>query len=690
MPSTIWNKYTLLKEFNSISNIRTYLARIELIIKEIIPKNINEYCLIEEKLQRLKNIIKIYDIIEENNRIYLVIDNKIEMIKRIDELLLSNELNINKEGILKDHGKPVTKSEILNLFKMENSMCKISFEKIINFKLQKGLGTGFFCEMNNFPIKYALFTNNHILNEESIKLGKVINFQYYDNSLNKEKSILINNKRKIITSKKLDYTCIELNEIDGIKHFFKIDPILLNNYKNLLQNSDIFILQFANGDELSFSYGKILSIEDSNIIHSASTEEGSSGSPIIRRCKDNYILGLHFAGVKNDNNLYSFNLAKGFDYILNDIINKIKIMPVYDNNQSDKKNEILCIYHPGNNYGDEVNLLYDFNSDIEGWTEENRKLYIDTGEKNKNFFKENLEIYINGKKIKFDYKYKPKEFKEFEVKFVFKKNITNMVCMFYNCFFLQSIDLSLFNSINVTNMFGTFCYCKCLESLKLSSFNTNKVTNMSTMFRNCTSLESLDLTSFNTNKVIDMSNMFSECKYLKSIDLSSFNTTNVKDMSGMFNNCFCLESIDLSLFETINVKNMRSMFYGCQALISLDLTSFNTINVTNMRNMFYNCISLQSINLSSFDTSNVIDMSEMFYKCSKLYILDLSSFNTNKVTNMRNMFYSCSSLQYLNLTKFNTNNANITGILKKCYSLKKNQLILRMNDKIYIAFNELI
>ena len=42
MPSSIWNKYKLIKEINNKSNIKTYLSKIEPIIKEIIYKNINE------------------------------------------------------------------------------------------------------------------------------------------------------------------------------------------------------------------------------------------------------------------------------------------------------------------------------------------------------------------------------------------------------------------------------------------------------------------------------------------------------------------------------------------------------------------------------------------------------------------------------------------------------------------------
>ena len=39
-------------------------------------------------------------------------------------------------------------------------------------------------------------------------------------------------------------------------------------------------------------------------MHNASTENGSSGSPLIRRCQDNFIIGLHKGGIKNKNNNY--------------------------------------------------------------------------------------------------------------------------------------------------------------------------------------------------------------------------------------------------------------------------------------------------------------------------------------------------------------------------------------------------
>ena len=77
----------MIKEINANSNIKTYLTRIEPIIKEINIKNENEYDIIKERLERIKDVIKIYDIIEEKDRIYIVIDNNKEKMMKKDEMI---------------------------------------------------------------------------------------------------------------------------------------------------------------------------------------------------------------------------------------------------------------------------------------------------------------------------------------------------------------------------------------------------------------------------------------------------------------------------------------------------------------------------------------------------------------------------------------------------------------------------
>jgi hypothetical protein len=226
---------------------------------------------------------------------------------------------IEKQGAHEIQARPINKEEIDTLFNNESSMCKIRFEYEKDGKIfNNGFGTGFFCKfiIDDKPFK-ALFTNNHILNSENIKVGKKIKLE------NLGKSIKITKKRKVFTNEKLDYTCIEIIEEDRINSFFEIDYSIFNG--NLI-NEEIFILQYpSNNQKLSFSSGKILNIKDNLIIHSAVTCDGSSGSPLIRRSRNNlnYIIGMHFGILKEQD---FCNLATPFNNIINDIKKKFNFI----------------------------------------------------------------------------------------------------------------------------------------------------------------------------------------------------------------------------------------------------------------------------------------------------------------------------------------------------------------------------
>ena len=583
MPEKIWNKYEKIKEIdNKNPNIKTYLVKIEPIIKEIKPKDKSDYISIHQKIKKLKNEIEIFDIIEENEIIYIVIENNEKLNNKVNEVL-TGKVDIKNEDNRKGQCAPITKDEIFKLFEKEKSMCTIEDEK--------NKGSGFFCKLNDFPIKYALFTNNHTLDESNIKIGNKIKFKclefqksLFNSSYNQiTKEIEITDKRRVYTNKVLDYTCIELFESDGIKDYFEIDPNIEKYNNDTLKNNDIFILQLAKDKNISFSNGKIISLKDNIITHNASTE-GSNGSPIIRRSDDYYLIGLSLGTQEykeKDKSLY--NLGTNFGPILDNVKEQI----------IENMNEINCIYIVDKDKN-EINLLHDYTKDISKywWGENDKKLYMEAKNLNKNIYEENMELYINGKIVKFGYTYKMKGLKEINVKFQFKKKMENTSFMFYHCTSLKSIDLS--------------------------SFNTSNVNDMHCMFEGCSSLKSIGLSPFNTNNVIDMSCMFNGCKSLQSIDLSSFNTSNVNNMRDMFYDCSSLKSIDLSSFNTSNVNNTRSMFKDCSSLKSIDLSGFNTSNVNNMSYMFWNCYSLKSLDLSSFNTSNVQDMSSMFEGCSSL------------------------------------------------------------------------
>ena len=63
--------------------------------------------------------------------------------------------------------------------------------------------------------------------------------------------------------------------------------------------------------------------------------------------------------------------------------------------------------------------------------------------------------------------------------------------MFYKCFSLKEIVLSLFKTDNVINMNSMFILCSSLEEINLSSFNSKKFTDMNEMFSGFSELKKL-------------------------------------------------------------------------------------------------------------------------------------------------------------------------------------------------------
>ena len=132
-----------------------------------------------------------------------------------------------KEIFLKDAIAPVSiKSTEIILDQMKNCVCKIHKGKIN--------GTGFFIRISyNNKLYDLLITNNHVLKEEDIMEGNIINI-----SLNNEeifRNIKIDSKRKRYTNEILDVTIIEINEdIDNIKDLILLQEKEMKNINNMI------------------------------------------------------------------------------------------------------------------------------------------------------------------------------------------------------------------------------------------------------------------------------------------------------------------------------------------------------------------------------------------------------------------------------------------------------------------------
>ena len=473
--------------------------------------------------------------------------------------------DIRKEDYISESPDPVplyTTEKIAE--QMKYSVCRIC--------TQKTKGTGFFVKIPYKSKKLpVLMTNNHVINKIAIDNNIKITLQLNNGKV--LKNLIIDNNRLTFTDKKLDVTIIEIKEnidnlennyleLDEYTNDYKLEPNIL---ENLYNGESIYLMGYPEikgnkGLNIFVSYGKSPKFEDTDIIHYCSTNDGSSGSPILK-INNQKIIGIHHSSVKDKCNKGTLLI-----YAIK------KFQDIENNKQNINKNEKQLNNNELNNY---ITCEFDIkeNKDIriinsyEQFHREYNNTELKKDCENEKEIKDNCEIRINDKIInKFSYFHKFDKKGKYTIKYFFKKNMNRIDYMFYECTSLTEIDFSHFNSEDIINTSGIFCKCSSLIKVNLSKFNTSKIYDMSGMFCKCTSLEKVDLSNFKTNNTTKMSGMFCKCSSLTNIDLSSFNTNKVTDMSCMFYECKSLTNIDLSNFSTNKDTDMSGLFIGCNKL----------------------------------------------------------------------------------------------------------------------------
>ena len=186
-----------------------------------------------------------------------------------------NEVEINDRTI---------KDVDISLTKVIKSVCKI-----IN---ENKAGTGFLIKLYKEEKELnCLMTNEHVITKEMIELNKIIDIKYNC----EEKWIKIKldeNERYIIYNKEMDVAIIEIKK-DEIKDKYFLKPNINNNIE--YKNKEIYIDQYPEGNKLSYSEGKIININNNELIYDASTKSGSSGSPILLK-NTTEVIGMHKQG----------------------------------------------------------------------------------------------------------------------------------------------------------------------------------------------------------------------------------------------------------------------------------------------------------------------------------------------------------------------------------------------------------
>ena len=185
----------------------------------------------------------------------------------------------------------------------------------------------------------VFITNNHIIGRDLLYKGNEsigINIEEEENI----KYINLKNRMRY-TDKEDDITIIEIKEKDNIKNYLELDDKIINDILNDSNKNKnyidevIYTIQYPKG-KLSVSYGILEKINENKkheFTHKCSTEDGSSGSPILN--VNNKLIGIHTKGYSNYNKGTFLNYAiKDYIKLFCKNINELK-------SQQSKNNELL-------------------------------------------------------------------------------------------------------------------------------------------------------------------------------------------------------------------------------------------------------------------------------------------------------------------------------------------------------------
>ena len=404
--------------------------------------------------------------------------------------------------------------------------------------------TGSFCKIihNNQCIR-CLLTNKEIINDNYLLDNKSI--EVFLNEDKKTKKIAINKDKITYINNLYGVTIIEINDEDDIDEFLELDNNLLENPEDLgikeledeeedypkdfYRNQPIYIPHYQNNKKVFVSFGTLKDFNDFEIIHFCDISDrgcGPSGAPIID-LESKKIIGIYKHEKKENGERSGIFLELAVkDFIEKNIKKKSQILNRRDTLRQSKI-EII---------ENQIKIILKIEEDMIG-----QKVYfLDnyTGNENEeNVFSHNHLKELNEKNVELEINGKPTKYKKFfypeqsfnEIIIYFKKPIKDCSYMFYNCSYLDEIDLSAFDTQYVTNMECMFAMCENLKSIDLSFLYTKNVNNMDQIFLSCFNLQKIKL-NYLGNDETSMENSFFGCTNLKTLDLSSLDTNDDIDI----------------------------------------------------------------------------------------------------------------------------------------------------------------
>lgn len=190
---------------------------------------------------------------------------------------------------------------------------KQAIQSVCRIELSDGSkGSGFLCTIQlNDEIMQGLFTNNHVIEADALRSKQAIKCVFGDQDV-----MLIDISNYAFTCSMLDVTFIQMSDKQQ-ENVSNLGLSFLNctvTSSSMANGDTIMVTQHPGGGELSLTSGTIKELWGVDFYHSASTEYGSSGSPVCNR--NGAVIGIHKARSPARNS----NIAVGMRYVREAII----------------------------------------------------------------------------------------------------------------------------------------------------------------------------------------------------------------------------------------------------------------------------------------------------------------------------------------------------------------------------------
>ena len=458
------------------------------------------------------------------------------------------DISIKKEKYLMGHSRPISYEKTQTILKqMKNCICHIKMDNI--------KGTGAFCKIpypdknNLLPV---LITNNHIIKEEILHKedSQII---IYIKGENKDRYIELNDRIKY-TNESYDITIIELKEKDEINNYLELDENIINEgYIKGYINEPIYIIQYPK-EELSVSFGLLDNIaigNEYNFKHLCSTENGSSGSPILN-IKNNKLIGIHIGGILN--NKYNYNLGFFLNFAIKDFIKE-----KYYNNK------ILKSFN--GKYKTNIND-YEIDLDLSEKKIGNEGLT----ELSKIKFRNLKSLYLKDNNLTDLISLQDLKFKELEVLNIKGNHIFNIdILDKIECIKLK--ELSLYDN-NISNI-DVFSKVK-FEQLELLNLGNNKISELSVLSK--VNFKELKKLNFYKNEILDISVLEKvNFEKLETLQLGSNKISNINILEKV--NFKELKELGLQENKIVDINVLEKVNFAKLEILNLGKNNIFDINV---------------------------------------------------------------------------------------------------------------